>query len=51
LVDEAPEENSSTPFQEWNQKILGETPEAVKPCLEGIAHDRKEKTSCYEGAK
>lgn len=32
--------------QAWYQKVLGETPEAVKPCLEGYMRDVNEKGPC-----
>jgi hypothetical protein len=38
-VDETPEEVPSVDTEVTNQKVLGETPEAVKPCLEEYEQD------------
>ena len=41
-VDEAPEKNpSSPPYKGRYQRNLGETPEAVKPCLEDSERDMR----------
>jgi hypothetical protein len=39
--DETPEEIPSTTTEVVGQKVLGETPEAVKPCLEEYKQDQK----------
>jgi hypothetical protein len=40
-VDETPEDIRSTTTEVADQKVLGETPEAVKPCLEEYEQDQK----------
>jgi hypothetical protein len=40
-VDETPEEPPSAMTEITDQKVLGETPEAVKPCLEESEQDQK----------
>ena len=40
-MDEAPEESPSVHTEVSNQKVLGETPEAVKPCLEEYEQDQE----------
>lgn len=40
-MDETPEETPSVATEIANQKVLGETPEAVKPCLEEYEQDQK----------
>jgi hypothetical protein len=39
--DETPEDFSSATTEIEDQKVLGETPEAVKPCLEEYEQDQK----------
>ena len=39
-VDETPEEIPSAATEIADQKVLGETPEAVKPCLEEYEQDK-----------
>ncbi|OYV63643.1 MAG: hypothetical protein B7X03_00995 [Parcubacteria group bacterium 21-58-10] len=39
-VDETPEEIPSATTEIADQKVLGETPEAVKPCLEEYEQDK-----------
>lgn len=41
-VDETPEEIPSATAEAMDQKVLGETPEAVKPCLE--EHEQEQET-------
>jgi len=40
-VDETPEEVPSANTGVSDQKVLGETPEAVKPCLEEYEQDQE----------
>jgi len=49
-VDETPEDFPSATTEVADQKVLGETPEAVKPCLEDDEQDSKKPCSvCKNG--
>ena len=45
-VDETPEDFPSSNTEVLNQKVLGETPEAVKPCLEEYEQDQETMLEC-----
>ena len=45
-VDETPEEVPSATTEIADQEILGETPEAVKPCLEEYEQDQETVIEC-----
>ncbi len=45
-VDETPEEYPSANTEVSDQKVLGETPEAVKPCLEDDEQDQETMLEC-----
>jgi hypothetical protein len=45
-VSEAPEDIRSTDAEATDQKVLGETLKAVKPCLEEYAQDQKPVVQC-----
>ena len=44
--DETPEEIPSAITEVTDQKVLGETPKAVKPCLEEYEQDQKTVIEC-----
>ena len=45
-VDEIPEDVPSATTEVADQKVLGKTPEAVKPCLEEYEQEQKSVIEC-----